>query len=740
MKLTLEQTNSLWDPDSPRFGLQIISARAGTGKTTLITEYCITVADNWLDTFKPWQGMAMISYTNVAKDEIKAKLQKSRGNTSLVNHPHSIETIDSFLNKKLFLLHGGELMGFPNGRPKLVGEPFSSFKAKDSTIINKFNGISNLDYGFIFDKTYYGIDGRIYPNFGNVKHGDKGKMTVAIHKGDQAASIPWFNNGGVESKYVQELRAYKEAKHKEGLVSQADANYFAYKALTSSDHLTKSIIKRFPIFIIDEAQDMTEVQHAILDHLIDNGLKNVVMIGDEQQAIYEWNTARPELFTKKVADDNWLDHEIAGTFRNSQSICNALNSHTITGSIKPAEGSKNLNYTDHVEIVNWSIKEKDAGLRLKAIVDDFAQHLSTKDPHNEDELRLAILARSKEDAAQYRAFCIESPDLKVEPVEFNYPHSREILKVAYYLINGDRYNAFKTYERMLYKLSDAQSIETMKTELLSRLGLDEAHRYNYRRTLYTDLLTIESQLSGEEPTISQLSKIDEWRLEALSDDVANEIKSDYPITAANDQPIANMLVIQNEKPVDYHPVNKNVRLVFSTIHGVKGETYDGILYALREKTLACGCPKHLTSLNLKIAGHDMLECENKRIQYVAMSRAAQSLWVAVASDCQKWQTLLSGVLRQIDVHSRDSSSDRVLSQDEWKPIWQGVIATDQVLGNVLRMSSARIESRTLIVSFKFMFHKKRFGNAQQEQAIKAVADKVLGVPLKISIIHEPEIT
>lgn len=680
----------------------------------------------------------MISYTNVAKDEIKAKLRKSRGNTSLINHPHSIETIDSFLNKKLFLLHGGDYMGFTKGRPKLVGEPFSTFKAKDSTVINKFNGISNLDYGYIFDKTYFGIDGRIYPNFGNVKHGDNGKMTVAIRKGDKAASIPWFNNGGVESKYVQELRAYKEAKHKEGLVSQADANYFAYKALTSSEHLTKSIIKRYPIFIIDEAQDMTEVQHAILDHLIHSGLENVVMIGDEQQAIYEWNTARPELFTQKATDDSWLDHEIAGTFRNSQNICNALNSHTITGNIRPADSSKSLNYIDNVEIIDWSIREDDAGLRFKGIVDDFAQHLSTKDPHNEEELRLAILARSKEDAAQYRAFCIENPNLKVEPAEFEHPHSREILKVAYYITIRDKYNAFKAYERMLSRLSDSHNIEAMKPELLSRLGLDESNPYSYRKVLFTDLLTIESRLSGEEPTISQLSKIDEWQLKALSDDTANEIKDDYTIAAVNDQPIANMIVTQNEKPIDYHPIHKNVRLVFSTIHGVKGETYDGVLYAFREKTLACGCPGKSTNLNLKIAGHDMLKCESKRVQYVAMSRAAQSLWVVVASDDQKWQTLLSGVSRQVKLQATEPISDRVLSLSEWEPIWQGVIPVDQLLGNVLRMSSARIDHGTLVISFKFMFHKRRFGTARHEQIIKAIADKIFGVPVAVSIVHESE--
>ena len=584
----------------------------------------------------------MMSYTNVAKDEIKSKAQRSQSNNDLANRPHSIETIDSFLNKNLFLLHGGKYMGLIEGRPKLVGEPFSTFKAKDNTVINGFGGISNLDYGYIFDKTYYGVDGRIYPNFGNQKHGDNGKLTVAIQKDSRSASIPWFNQGGVESKYVQGLRKYKETKHKEGLVSQADANYFAYKVLVASDYLTRSIVKRYPVFIIDEAQDMTEVQHAIIDHLINNGLENVIMIGDEQQAIYEWNTARPELFTQKIADGKWSEHEITGTFRNSQNICNALNYHTITGTISPADESKNLSYADTVEVVDWDIKSDDAGAQFKAVVDEFAQNLSVKSPHNGDELRLAILARSKDDAAQYRAFCIEEPGLKVQPIEFEHPHSRGILKVAYHVAIGDKYGAFKSYEAMLRNLSTAQDMETARAEHIERLGIDRSKPYAYRKVLYSDLLKIESRLSGESPVVSKLSEIDQWELRMLAGDTIKQIKDDYVAITDGDQPIASILLSQNEKPIDYHPIHKNVRLIFSTIHGVKGETYDGVLYAFREKTLACGCATGSTTLNLKIAEHDILECESKRIQYVAMSRAAQTLRIAVAANKDKWEGLLLG--------------------------------------------------------------------------------------------------
>ena len=640
MKLTEDQTNSLWDNGQLRLGLQIVSARAGTGKTTLVTEYCADLIDKWDTLFRPWQGVAMLSYTNVAKDEIKSKLQASQDSLELLKYPHSIETIDSFLNNKIFLPHGSSAMGFSGGRPKLVGEPFSTYKSKDTTVINKFGGISHLDCGYIFDKSYYGIDGRIYPNFGKSKHKDNGKMTVAAFKDDKSFSIPWFNTGGVESKNVQELRSYKQTKHKEGLCSQADANYFAYKTLIESEQLTKSLIKRYPVFIVDEAQDMTEVQHAIIDHLINSGLENVIMIGDEQQAIYEWNTARPELFTEKVSDDKWLSSEITGTFRNSQNICNALNRHTISGNISPADNSRSVDYDDAVEVVDWSIKDENCGQQFKTIIDSLAEHLSSKEPHNGKELSLAVLARSKEDALHYRAFCIDEQGAQGEIVQFEHSHSKDMLKVIHYLAIGDRYQAFKTYERILRRASNDKDIDALRSEVLHRIGADDSNTYSYRKALYSDVQNIESHITAEIPTMSSLSTISDWQLRVIPEDVIAQIKEDYTSPLLNDQSITNILLAQNDKPVDYHSVHKNVRLVFSTVHGVKGETYDGVLYALREKSLPCGCSTGSTNLNLKITTHDILKCESKRIQYVAMSRAAQTLRVAVASDKDDWKALL----------------------------------------------------------------------------------------------------
>lgn len=59
----------------------------------------------------------------------------------------------------------------------------------------------------------------------------------------------------------------------------------------------------------------------IIDLLIANGLNNVVLVGDPEQAIFEWNDAKPNLFNDKY--EKWEKNSIIldTNFRSSNSIC-----------------------------------------------------------------------------------------------------------------------------------------------------------------------------------------------------------------------------------------------------------------------------------------------------------------------------------------------------------------------------------------------------------------------------------
>lgn len=70
-----------------------------------------------------------------------------------------------------------------------------------------------------------------------------------------------------------------------GKVNQADAIYFTFRILDKYPSIAQNIVRRFPILIIDEAQDTTELQMAIIDKLSQCGAESIMLIGDPDQAI-----------------------------------------------------------------------------------------------------------------------------------------------------------------------------------------------------------------------------------------------------------------------------------------------------------------------------------------------------------------------------------------------------------------------------------------------------------------------
>ena len=47
------------------------------------------------------------------------------------------------------------------------------------------------------------------------------------------------------------------------------------------------------------------------------------IVGDPDQAIYEWRNANPKSFLEKMHDSEWTQLVLSENFRSSQMICNA---------------------------------------------------------------------------------------------------------------------------------------------------------------------------------------------------------------------------------------------------------------------------------------------------------------------------------------------------------------------------------------------------------------------------------
>lgn len=658
MPLTNEQ-RCLWDNDVPKLGRHIVSARAGTGKTTVLTQYCLDLFENWEALgFAPWQGIAMLSYTNVARNELETKIRREHSGFALLQNPHTVQTLDSFINERVFLPFGSKSMGATVARPQLVGAPSRPLAPYDKSYAPFYKGVRSIrtvDAEYYFDKVGYNLNGLVLPYFGKI-NGNK----INYQDSGSTYSMIWSKADGSPSAYQEQIVDFKHRANSDGIASQSDANYFAYKTLLASDRLTRSLIKRFPVIVIDEAQDMTEIQHAMVDHLVSAGHRNIVLVGDSYQSIYEWNTAKPELFENKYSSSSttWASHEITQTFRNSDEICKTLNSLTGEPGIKPADESYAIkrHYDDKVQIVDWAYNPDDNKTFL-AIVRECARVISEKgDAHNNTEKSLAIVMRATKDIERLHSlFQGDNSSPQLDPIRFKSHSCRELLKLLVAIDRGSKYDMVMRYEKLLMSLHNDDTFEQIRLRVQAVVREDDKDAYvSYKKALWHDILALKSTLSSADGKLSSMANIKDLCLRCVEDEgVLSDIADEYAGDKISTRAIDTVSIEKADSPPVYHPDYPDVRLYFSNAHGVKGETHDGVLFIQKHRTNACGCRTN-GALSFAIAGHSM-DCEEKRIQYVAMSRAAQTLWLAAdpkpyskKRDDISWLSKTGGVLSDMD--------------------------------------------------------------------------------------------
>ena len=269
-------------------GKVVVKACPGSGKTYSVAHKLLSYIDNWKDYHS---GVAVLSFTNVASNEIQEKAQTIHGSLGELGYPHFIGTVDSFIDEFIVLRYG-HLDTVSNVRPRITitdtwKMPYGFWRKE----CHSKGCIDNIE------QFYYGIDKKFY----------KGNEPVKCEKRN-ARSLP--------------CQQYKKMLQDRGIIFQNETALFAYQLLKKYPMVASAIAERFPVIIIDEAQDTSVNQMAVFDLLSKSGVKSMFLVGDADQSIYEWRNASPECFLQKVEDTSWQTIELTGNFRSSQNICN----------------------------------------------------------------------------------------------------------------------------------------------------------------------------------------------------------------------------------------------------------------------------------------------------------------------------------------------------------------------------------------------------------------------------------
>ena len=432
--------------DLDKQGKFVVKACPGSGKTTCICERVFNILQNWE---KPNSGIAVLSFTNVAKNEIINKIEKEDKSLKL-GYPHFFGTLDSFLNRFIFLPFGHLVMKC-NQRPELVGAPFGYWSGSN-------------DPEVYFDKVTFDFQGKVV---------DKKKTKYY-------PETNWKWN---------QIVNMKNRLKKEGFATQKDANYFAMAVLEQYPKIAKALTLRFPTIIIDEAQDTSEMQMKIIDLLIQNGLKNIILVGDPEQGIYEWNTADPELMNEKYS--LWEDSiEFDINFRSSQKICDFFSKLSDLNKIK-SNVSFNENFPPEI------IPHDD---NFEEIISNFINECIDKGI-NISEDSVAVLFRSKDEPKKLK---IKGDIFSINDIFrgkdfFKISYTRNIILANYFLYNNDYLKSFKEFEKAYIKLKYGQ-LNNIKEKIFlesSIMGFS-----NYRKEI--------NSFSKRFPKITENQNIDDW--------------------------------------------------------------------------------------------------------------------------------------------------------------------------------------------------------------------------------------
>ena len=540
--------------DKRKHGLFVVKAAPGSGKTFTIAKKAIDIIEDW----DSHGGLALLSFTNIAVDEMKETF-KLFDSSFEIQHPHFIGTLDSFINNYIFLPFGHLEMKC-NCRPTLIGKPFNNW-------VNPFYARQQ------FTEITRNLDGEW--------------VKVPGSKLERN----WESNSHLITEKKRLIR--------KGYANRADAHYYALKVLENHENILNLLTKRFPYIILDEAQDTSDIQMQILNKLTENGLKNLILVCDPEQAIYEWNDANPMLFENKYQEWKPNSIELNENFRCSSSICEFISKFSHTNFVSKSENNL-LEIKPQFKTYN---DEQD----IKNIIEEFKQYCDSKCILQDDDSR-AILFRGQNFANHFKTDGLYSIFEIFKGNDLEPTFTRFVVLGKYLWDLGYVKEGFKLLEKAYLN----KNVYFVSNELISSV-IEEKGLLNHRR----DILKFIHELPTAKPT----DDINNW---------INNVNSNFDWG----------IKLKNINDARFQGLFKDIQLNlehldgdshYGTIHSVKGKSFRAVLLILKEK------PPNAKKYSKLFEQYNLLKEEELRIPYVAMTRAKEILWIAIPeSEKRAW--------------------------------------------------------------------------------------------------------
>lgn len=564
-------------------GKIIVTACPGSGKTTSIVNKLYTISQE-IENENRHSGVLCLSFTNKAVNEIRTAYRKLH-NINLA-YPHEVSTIDSFVTQEILLPY------------------WYLCKTCKSTpmIVNDTALLHNL-YWYHYQKGGKEYETCVIRGY---------SRDVGIFKPEEISIISnkYYHK---TNKLSDNLQSYGQKavnyRIQKGYLTSSDAIYIALDILDKHPVISELIVKRYPYVIIDEAQDTSYDQYRLVSKLCKAGLKNIELVGDVNQSIYEWRFARPDILERLTNKPSWIHIPFVNNRRSVQRIIDLYAKLIPKDKALPIVSTKV--YDMGLPIIIYRYDNSNSS----AVITHFERICQENGLQNWLILTrghiLGNIISGKKEEPDYWKNPIAKTLLNAY-IEFKYGNIKKAVQQLS-LVQADLIFGEKEYEEKKEFVRNTMEDFEKSTNLINALyrmpGLEETFQ---SWTTKMSIFLKEIFCLDEEPVIEVYKRKKKFDIKKM----AQSKLSDY---------FGGCYENNNERSIQ-------------TIHAVKGASTDAVLLFVSENSKG----KQI-SLNEFKTGTKMTE--KQRMMYVACSRARQFLAIAVPTSypIENISKMLSGV-------------------------------------------------------------------------------------------------
>lgn len=469
--------------------------------------------------------------------------------------------------------------------------------------------------------------------------------------------LRFFSDAGRGARFAAAYRAYADYMIRENALDFPAILFMAHKLLTDFPLMADRYRRTYRYISLDEFQDTNLAQYAFVRALTGDSYRNIFVVADDDQVIYQWNGASPQRLQQFAKDYEPLVLQMPTNYRCPGEVvemANRLvaNNRLRTPGKRPLQAGKALPMVgDRVRVLEYEKDEDEAA--------GIAAEIATC--HSSVTKSIVVIARTKAilqavqgelaklgipaQIAQRRDTFASVPyqwlhaSLQVANRRSDEREFRNFVEAGNALwgldldtarlvaransTNGDLLRAWAndTSDAVLSPLG-AEVVSAIRSNLAERSDFQK-----YLRAATTALTTAMPLLLEEHPSVDEDARA--WK--DLYKEITNAVGRAAPLEA-----FLQELDLRSKEP----PLDSGV-IPLLTIHGSKGNEFDHVyLLGLAEDVLPSFQSK-------KQGDHSPQMEEERRNCFVAITRCKETLTLSRAVSYKGWKKAPSRFLSEM---------------------------------------------------------------------------------------------